>query len=114
MLRSGLNYERPEKKQPVDEEAEDQDQQAQAEAQIDNEPEKEKATEGFQEKEAGPMVNFDHQIKIPYPQRLRKSNLDKQFTKFLEVFKRLNINIPFAEALEHIPSYVKFMKGIYS
>ena len=56
------------------------------------------------------MVNFDHHIKIPYPQRLRKNNLDKQFTKFLEVFEKLHINIPFAEALEKMPSYLKFMK----
>ena len=30
------------------------------------------------------------------------------------MFKKLHINIPFAEALEQIPSYVKFMKGILS
>ena len=47
-----------------------------------------------------------------YPQNLKKIKLDKQFTKFLEVFKKLNINIPFANALEQMPSYVKFMKEI--
>ncbi|XP_062112832.1 uncharacterized protein LOC133823987 [Humulus lupulus] len=31
-----------------------------------------------------------------------------------EVFKKLHINIPFAEALEQMPSYVKFMKEILS
>ncbi|XP_062087035.1 uncharacterized protein LOC133793767 [Humulus lupulus] len=46
--------------------------------------------------------------------RLQKNRLDKQFGKFLEVFKRLHINIPFAEALEQMPSYVKFMKDILS
>ncbi|XP_062075256.1 uncharacterized protein LOC133779295 [Humulus lupulus] len=46
--------------------------------------------------------------------RLCKNNLDKQFSKFLEVFKKLHINIPFAEALEQMPSYVKFMKDILS
>ena len=51
---------------------------------------------------------------IPYPQRLRKSKLDKQFTKFMEVFKKLQINIPFADALEQMPTYVKFMKDILS
>ena len=30
----------------------------------------------------------------------------------MEVFKKLHINIPFANALEHVPSYVKFMKYI--
>ena len=37
---------------------------------------------------------------ISYPQRLKKNKLDKQFTKFMEVFKKLHINIPFADALE--------------
>ena len=52
--------------------------------------------------------------KIPYPQRLRKNKLESQFTKFLEVFKKLHINIPFTNALEKILSYVKFMKYILS
>ena len=51
-------------------------------------------------------------IPIPNPQRLKKRKLDKQFTKFLEVFKKLHINILFADALEHMPNYVKFMKEI--
>ena len=53
-------------------------------------------------------------ILILYPHRLKKSKLDKQFTKFMEVFKKLHINIPFADALEHMPSYVKLMKDILS
>ena len=51
---------------------------------------------------------------VPYPQRLKKHKLDKQFTKFMDVFKKLHINIPFADALEQMPSYVKFMKDILS
>lgn len=51
---------------------------------------------------------------IPFPQRLRKHKLDKQFEKFLEVFKKLHINIPFAEALSQMSSYAKFMKEILS
>ena len=51
---------------------------------------------------------------IPFPQRLQKNKLDKQFTKFLDVFRKLQINIPFADALEQMPSYVKFMKEILS
>jgi hypothetical protein len=51
---------------------------------------------------------------VPFPQRLQKQKLDKQFSKFLEVFKKLQINIPFADALEQMPSYVKFMKDILS
>ena len=47
-----------------------------------------------------------------YPQCLKKNKLDKQFSKFMEVFKKLHINILFADALEHMPDYVKFMKDI--
>ena len=49
---------------------------------------------------------------VPYPERLKKSKLDNQFGKFMEIFKKLHINIPFVDALEQVPSYVKFMKDI--
>ena len=39
-------------------------------------------------------------IPIQYAQHLKKRKLDKQFTKFLEVFNKLHINIPFTDALE--------------
>ncbi|XP_022897634.1 uncharacterized protein LOC111411325 [Olea europaea var. sylvestris] len=51
---------------------------------------------------------------IPFPQRLQKHKLDIQFGKFLEVFKKLHINILFADALAQMPSYAKFMKDILS
>ncbi|XP_035543574.1 uncharacterized protein LOC118347665 [Juglans regia] len=51
---------------------------------------------------------------IPFPQRLQKNKLDKQFSKFLDVFKKLHIKIPFVNALEQMPSYVEFMKEILS
>ncbi|XP_016192500.1 uncharacterized protein LOC107633379 [Arachis ipaensis] len=40
---------------------------------------------------------------ISYPQRFNKELKDQQFLKFLEVFKKLEINIPLAEALEKMP-----------
>ena len=43
-----------------------------------------------------------------------KKNLEKQFSKFLEIFKKLEVNIPFSEALEQMPAYAKFMKEILS
>ena len=38
--------------------------------------------------------------------------MEKQFVKFLDIFKKLHINIPFMDALENMQSYVKFMKKI--
>ena len=49
---------------------------------------------------------------VQYPQRLKKNKLDNQFDKFMEIFKKLHTNIPFVDALEQMPSYVKFMKDI--
>ena len=53
-------------------------------------------------------------VPIPYLKRLKKNKLDKQFTKIMEVFMKLHINIPYVDALEQMPNYVKFMKDILS
>ena len=51
---------------------------------------------------------------LPFPQRFHEKNLDAQFSKFLKIFKKLHINIPFAYVLDQILNYVKFMKEIMS
>ena len=65
-------------------------------------------------KKFDPMPEPTQEImqRIPFPQLLKKNKLDNQFSKFLDVFKKLQINIPFADALEQMPSYVKFLKDI--
>ena len=57
---------------------------------------------------------YDEKPIIPYPHRLKKNRLDKQFGRFMDIFKKLHNNIPFAEALEKMPGYVKFMKDVLS
>ena len=51
---------------------------------------------------------------ISFSQRLKQNKLDKQFEKFLQVFRQLYINIPFADALAQIPTYAKFLKEVMS
>ncbi|XP_062118887.1 uncharacterized protein LOC133832580 [Humulus lupulus] len=75
-------------------------------------PAQEEVTEDLPKKETPKYT--EPTPKIRYPQRFQKANLDKQFSKFLDIFRKLHINIPFAEALEQMPSYVKFMKEILS
>ncbi|XP_057741367.1 uncharacterized protein LOC130960021 [Arachis stenosperma] len=48
---------------------------------------------------------------MPYPQRFNKEVKDQHFHKFLETFKKLEINIPLAEALEQMPLAV-IQRGI--
>ena len=54
----------------------------------------------------------EYKPKMPYPQRLQKASKEKQFSKFLDVFKKLQINILFVEDLEQMPLYAKFMKEL--
>ena len=49
-----------------------------------------------------------------FPQRFRKAKLDGQFATFFNMFKNLEMNIPFAEVLAQMPNYVKLMKEIMS
>ncbi|VFQ86951.1 unnamed protein product [Cuscuta campestris] len=51
---------------------------------------------------------------IPYPQRLKKKENPEKYKKFMEMFTKLSINIPFAKAIAEIPSYAKFLKGVLS
>ncbi|XP_060972542.1 uncharacterized protein LOC115710785 [Cannabis sativa] len=48
----------------------------------------------------------------PFPQRFKKQQDDGQFRRFLDVLKQLHINISLVEALEQMPTYVKFLKFI--
>ncbi|XP_016195346.1 uncharacterized protein LOC107636341 [Arachis ipaensis] len=48
----------------------------------------------------------------PYPQRMTKDGKDSQFSRFLKIFKKFQINIPFAEALKQMPLYAKFLKEL--
>ena len=36
---------------------------------------------------------------VPFPQRLQKVKLKEQFSRFLNMFKKIEINIPFLDAL---------------
>ncbi|XP_047979067.1 uncharacterized protein LOC125220986 [Salvia hispanica] len=54
------------------------------------------------------------EVKIHFPQVVQKKKLDEKFAKFLEIFKRVNLNIPLIEALQQMPDYLKFLKKIMS
>nr|XP_021861073.1 uncharacterized protein LOC110800092 [Spinacia oleracea] len=52
--------------------------------------------------------------KLPYPERFIRHKLDVQFSKFLDVLRKLHITLPFTDALKLIPTYSKFLKEILS
>ena len=54
-----------------------------------------------------------YQAPVSFPQRLQQSKLDNRYARFLNIFKKLEIKIPFAEALAQIPHYCKVYEGYY-
>ncbi|XP_058745864.1 mediator of RNA polymerase II transcription subunit 15-like [Vicia villosa] len=63
----------------------------------------------------GKIIEPKPAVKLPFPTRNKKKGQhEKNFEKFLEMFKKLELNIPFLEALEQMPTYAKFMKDIIS
>nr|KYP71171.1 Auxin response factor 4 [Cajanus cajan] len=49
---------------------------------------------------------------LPYPHAPSRRDKERQYARFLEIFKTLQINILFSEALEQMPTYAKFMKEL--
>ncbi|KAJ9189585.1 hypothetical protein P3X46_000859 [Hevea brasiliensis] len=76
--------------------------------------ESEKKESARKEKEEKYIPPEPYKPQLPFPQRFQKAKLDKQFGKFLEVLKKLYINVPFIDALSQMPSYAKFLKEILS
>jgi hypothetical protein len=48
---------------------------------------------------------------LPFPERIRKPVADEQFGKFIEVIKKLYVNIPLLNAMQ-VPTYAKYIKDI--
>src|SRR3954462_10673608 len=55
-----------------------------------------------------------YEDRLPYPNRLKRGYDEKQYSKFLDMFRTLHINVPFADMLEQMPKYAKFLKDILS
>ncbi|XP_019425057.1 PREDICTED: uncharacterized protein LOC109333933 [Lupinus angustifolius] len=49
---------------------------------------------------------------LPYPKKPFKKDKERQYTRFLDIFKNLQINISFMEETEQMPIYAKFMKDL--
>ena len=48
---------------------------------------------------------------LPFPEQIRKPATDEQFGKFVEVIKKLYVNIPLLDAMQ-VPTYAKYIKDI--
>jgi hypothetical protein len=50
--------------------------------------------------------------KAPYLERLIAPKKSSKYDDILEVFKHVQINIPFLDAIQQVPSYAKFLKDL--
>ncbi|XP_022889123.1 uncharacterized protein LOC111404564 [Olea europaea var. sylvestris] len=57
-----------------------------------------------------PSLGKAYMSPIPFPQGLKKNKQDTNYENFLDILKKLQINIFFIDAILQIPSYVKFLK----
>jgi len=58
------------------------------------------------------MYTYIHIKDIPYPLVPSKKERERCFARFLHTFKKLEIIIPFGEALQQMPMYTKFLKDL--
>ena len=47
---------------------------------------------------------------VPYPKRLQ--NEKKEASKFMEMFRKLQVNIPFTDLVQKVPRYARYLKEI--
>ncbi|GJZ00783.1 hypothetical protein Tco_0518212 [Tanacetum coccineum] len=52
--------------------------------------------------------------KIPYPQCLHKVKMEVRYAKFLDMIKKVKINVPLVDVLADLPHYGKFLKDLVS
>jgi hypothetical protein len=50
--------------------------------------------------------------KAPYPERLQAPRNGGKLEDILEVFKQVQINIPFLDAIQQIPSLCQVLEGL--
>src|SRR4051812_23907000 len=107
ILRSGTKYEGPQVNSKKDEREIEENMDTYEE--IDNEVERAKEKERVDQRVKEYATKYD---RLPFPNRLKNQAEDKQYSKFLKIFWSLHINIPFADMLEQMPKYARYLKEI--
>ena len=101
-LRSGKELIKDPTREPIEEEMEVKEKESEPVLVEEIVLEKIEPTEKPKKKESVPKEQATKTTipKVPFPNRLKSHKDDVNFAKFLEVFKILHINIPFADALQ--------------
>ena len=55
---------------------------------------------------------MEESVEVPYPVVPSKKEKDRHLARFLDIFKKLEITMPFGKALQQMPLYSKFLKDM--
>jgi len=72
-------------------------------------------SKSVEERDAEPSIETPPRSfipKAPFPDRLLAPKKGGKFENILEVFKQMQINIPFLDAIQQVSSYAKFLKDL--
>jgi len=111
VLRSGTQIEGH---KGVSDEVGSQKEQGKAVAPLPSGSEPQDKRESEKPKELKTLHPKPYMPSLPFSQRFAKAKLDAQFDKFLDMFKRLHVNVPLLDILSQIPLYATFLKEILS
>jgi len=83
-----------------------------------NEKEKEKVDEEKKKSKSEVSIEKKREItsaegkEVPYPLVPSKKDKEQHLARFLDIFKKLEITLPFGEALQQMPLCAKFLKDM--
>jgi hypothetical protein len=78
---------------------------------VQEEADESNATTTQRETEEVPRASREYHdtTALPFLERRRRPMIDQQFSKFIEVIKKLYVNIPLLDATQ-VPTYAKYIK----
>ncbi|XP_057757975.1 uncharacterized protein LOC130977002 [Arachis stenosperma] len=76
--------------------------------------------ENHEERNSAPQLTLKEELKereilnpyVPFPHRLKGGVAGRMYSRFLDMFASLDVNIPFIKALQQMPSYIKYIKEL--
>jgi len=96
VLRSGTQLEDP---KGASDEVESKKEYDKGVASLRSESEPQEKRESEKQKELKALTPKPYMPPLPFPQKFVKAKLDSQFGKFLDMLKKLHVNVPLLDAL---------------
>ena len=113
-----MNTNRTERKEKTDQKEEKETRGENGKSMVERTTETEKQVQTEQHEKSCEQKQKEkvkaYTLVVPFPQRIQKAKNEEQFSKFLEIFKKIEISIPFVEAINQMTNYAKFLKEIPS